>query len=208
MPENILPYHIAWRSLSLAHQAILWTHYVSDVEQIEKLRLLNVDGDTYRKWLAVAQRKIEQEIRELPEPAPEPPEPKPGSGPLWTGRIIHKLPISNPNVDPFPPSPLFHGFRMSVGEDENDNYVFRLPSAEIYATVAKRDFNQFSRDETTEFLDAALVLFNEGKPPPDKNKYEGRYNTPDWIKACGLEDFDRGCICYSKNLSGWRKHDR
>lgn len=169
MPENILPYHIAWTKLRpLFCQAILWTHYVSDVEQIEKLRLLNVDGNTYRKWLAVAQRKIQQEICEIPEPAPEPPEVEPGLGPLWPCRIfgsVHKGSASDPGVS-FPKSPLFDGPRRPIAEDENNNYVFRLPTAEVYAVVSKWHFNRFSRNEKTEFLDAAFVLFNEGRPLP------------------------------------------
>ena len=45
---------------------------------------------------------------------------------------------------------------MSIGEDENDNYIFRLPGAEIYAILAKRDYNGFLPNEAREFLDFAF----------------------------------------------------
>ena len=167
MLPNILPYHIAWNGLRpLSYRAILWTHYVPIVEHTEKLRLLNVTDDIYMSWLASAQRKIDQEICELPEPAPEPPKPVPGSGPLWPCRIfasIHKFSIRHSGADTesrgpvlqFPLSPLFDGFRMPICEDENNNYIFRLPGGEIYAILAKRDYNGFLPDEAREFLDFA-----------------------------------------------------
>ena len=73
MPTHIIPYHIAWKAdLPLSDRTILWTHYVPIVDHKEKLLLLNVTDVIYTAWLATAQRKIDQEICELPEPAPAP----------------------------------------------------------------------------------------------------------------------------------------
>ncbi len=199
MPADVIPYHIAWKDLPFSHQAILWVHYASDVDYIRKLHLLKIDSDSYQNLLTLAQHKIEQTICELPDPAPEPPEPKPGTGPLWSCRIfarVHKWPIRHAGANTlhcgpvlqFPVSLSWAGFRLPIAEDENDNYVFRLPGGEIYALLSKRVYNCFLPEEAMEFLELARAIMNSNE-------------------SDRTDVFERDCIRNGTRLLNWRKSD-
>lgn len=169
MSQDQLRFHRAWKRLSECHQAMLWTQYVLNVAQKQRVSLLQTTNDLYPKWLDRSQRTIARQIESLDSVSssknftagPETGRNTHGAGPLWPCGIlasVHKYPIRHSTVkDLLPASFSTQGFRIPRTPADylpTDRYMFcRRPSGELYTVLSLAKWLQLRKAmKLTKFL--------------------------------------------------------